>query len=117
MPEYIRRTRRPRTIRKIEILVIDDDLIIDMLRDLQFYDYVPSMDPLRREVIRLQARFAKLKGTHRSGHWDALREWLDPVIRRFHSLLPAEGYDQIRKYLLDRKRVEAKTLVFSESPY
>jgi len=112
-----RTSHKTRVTKEIEVLTIDDDMIVDFLRDLKFYEYVPSLEPLRREVIRLQAHMAKLKSTHRSGHWDALREGLTPIINRFHHLLSSEGYDQLRVYLKARKRIVAKTLVFSESPY
>ena len=118
MPDYIQRTRRrPSTLRKVEALIIDDNMIVDFIRDMRFYEYVPSLEPIRREIIRLSARLAKAKGTSRSGHWDLLRKWLEPLVRRFHTLLTADGFDQLRVYLKDRKRIEAKTLVFSESPY
>ena len=97
--------------------MIDDDMIVDFLRDLELYDYVPSLAPLRQEVIRLQAKMAKLKSTSRGGHWDALREGLTPLIVKFHRMLPSDGYEQLRGYLKARRQIAAKTLVFSESPY
>jgi len=103
--------------RKFEILAIDDEMVVELLRDLVFYEYVPSMTPLRRELIRLQSHLAKIRHTSRSGHWDALRKELLPLVHKFYAILPAEGYDQIKKYLMERRRVEVTTLVFSESPY
>ena len=118
MPEFIRRTRhRRRSVREVDLLLIDDEMIVDFLRDLELYEYVPSLAPLRREIISLQARLAKLKSTARSGHSDALRKGLTPLINQFHRLLAADGYDQLRAYLKARKRVVAKSLLFSESPY
>jgi len=118
MPDKGYRTsHKTRVTKEIEILPIDDDMIVDFLRDLKFYEYVPSLEPLRREVIKLQSRMAKLKSTSRSGHWDALRDGLTPIINRFHHLLSHDGYEQLRVYLKARKRIVAKTLIFSESPY
>jgi len=118
MPDNGYRTsHKTRVTKEVEILTIDDDMIVDFLRDLKFYEYVPKLEPLRREVIRLQAKMAKLKSTARSGHWDALREGLTPIINRFHHLLSFDRYEQLRTYLKARKRIVAKTFIFAESPY
>jgi hypothetical protein len=106
-----------KVVKHHDIYLIDDRVICEMLADLELYEYVPRLAPLKPVVLRLSAKVAKLKATTRGAINDKVRGDYDNLVRRFHQLLKPSEYDALRDFLRDRKYVEAKSIVFADSPY
>ena len=112
-----RNRRHRRVVLHQDILEVNDALVVELLRDLTLYEYVPSLDPIRRELVLVQASLAKMKATKRSGYWDAYRKLLAPLIRQFHILLQPGDDARLKEYLKVRKQLDVGILIFAESPY
>jgi len=106
-----------RAVKHHDIYLIDDRLICKLLADLRIYDDVPSLAPLKGPVLKLTAHMTKLRETTRGALRPETREKYQDIVRHFHRLFKPSDYDALRTFLLRRKWVNAKTIVFADSPY
>ena len=110
-------TKRGKSVKHLDFLVLDDWLITELLKDLRIYDQIPSLKPLRPKMVALCATVAHIRSFRPSGYTDALRDGLKPIISEFYTLLTAEDYRRLRKYLKTRRSLDVENIVLSESPY
>ena len=106
-----------RAVKHHEIYLIDDRMICKFLSDLTIYDYIPALEPLKPEVLALSAKIAKLKASTYGAINDKVRDKYDQLVRHFHRRFKHDDYDRLREFLLKRKWIDAKTIVFADSPY
>lgn len=100
-----------------DLYLIDDRMLCWLLCDLDIYDYIPSLVPLRSPVLRLAAKIKKLRETTRGAINDKVRGDYDELIRRFYSLFKPADYEKLRTFFYEKKKLDAKTIIFSDSPY
>ena len=106
-----------RAVKQHDIFLVDDRMICKYLADLTLYNYVPSLTPLKAGVLKLTAKIAKLRDTARGILTESVRKDYDVLIRRLHHLFKPNDYDALREFLLKRKWIAAKSIVFADSPY
>ena len=98
------------------ILHLDDRLIIKIVKDLVLYDYVPSLNPMKNEVIQASVQINAHRMTHKSGLTDRLRELYSPLIARFWELFDPEELDDLKAYIKARWKLDVKGIALPESP-
>ena len=106
-----------RVMKHHTIFLIDDRLICKLLSDLTIYEYLPSLEPLKADVLRLSAKVKQIKETMRVGLHDKVRPDYEAVVCKFYQLFKHDDYDKLRLFLRERKLIDAQSLVFSQSPY
>lgn len=112
-----RPTKRGKSLKHLDFLVLDDWLVTELLKDLRIYDQVPALKPLQPKMLALCATIAHIRNARPSGYVDALRAGLQPIIEEFYSLINGDDYTALRKYLRAHRSIDAENVVVAESPY
>jgi len=103
-------------LRPISVLYVDDQFIIKIFNDLALFDQVPSLAPMKYEVVRAHIQINIHRMTHKGGLSDKLRELYRPLISRFYELFSTADLDQLKAYLKDRWKMDVHGVAFPESP-
>lgn len=108
--------RRPLT-RAVE-WIVDDELAIELMMDMQLYELVPRLQPLKLEALQIHSKIRRLS---RDAPLDQkyVRQWYIELADKFFRFIDAivrEGHQAdlapIKELLAERHKLRVQRLVF-----